>query len=212
MNFLSLKWLLVALLAFFGLPYLAGCSSMMPDKGFDTVRSMASQAREGLETGSAQWSASFEGVNPGVTVEAGVKYFATAYYAGVAGQFSANAAGQLTGLDAEAKAHVRDIEKSTTLNTTEKNQLIADVLRSALKIPPATATTPPVVAPPAGTPIVGAFDVLITDVDADRNRGFARATDGTLIQVNNGGGLLGKTVKLVAVRTEPGLIVADVVP
>ena len=200
MNFFT--WLIVALLAFFGLPYLAGCSSMLPDKGFDVVNGMASQAREGLAAGSAQWSASFEGVNPGVTVEAGVKYFATAYYSGVAGQFSANAAGQLTGLDAEAKAHVRDIEKSTTLNTTEKNQLIADVLRSALKITPAAA--------PAANPAV--LSVTITDVDADGHNGFARMTDGTLIDVAGADGLLGKTVNVKVLSGKPGHIVAELAP
>lgn len=205
------KWLLVILAALLGWQ-LVGCQSMLPDKGFDVVNGMASQAREGLKAANSQWAASFEGIEPGVSVEAGVKYFATAKYAGVAGQFSASAAGQLSELDDAAKAHVREIESNTALNTAEKNQLIADVLRAALKIHSAAPSggTQPASSPTSTGGVAPAMSVTVTSVDTQKNLGFSRTPDGKLVTITKGGNLLGQTVDVIPLATTDGNIVAMV--
>lgn len=65
-------------------------------KDFDLMRGMATDASTRLQDGSvSQMQVSGQAINPGVTVEAAIKYTATARYEGLAGQFGAASQGTL---------------------------------------------------------------------------------------------------------------------
>lgn len=120
---LLIRIALFALFAWFP----SGCATI-PDKSFDVINGLGVQAAEGLKQGVGQWSASFEGVEPGYTVEGGVKYFATAKMEGIAGQFHAGVQGEYSSDKIGTLAAT--IMQATTLSEKEKIAAIKDLLAS----------------------------------------------------------------------------------
>lgn len=99
-------------------------------KQMDLLRGMAADVTSRIEDGSyGQFSASGQGLNPGITVEAAIVYRATARYEGVAGQFSASGAGRMSNrtLPPEILAIVND----ASISDAERTRIIREMLTNA---------------------------------------------------------------------------------
>ena len=104
-------------------------------KEFDLMRGIAADAAMRLTDGSmGQMQVSGQGLNPGIEIEAAVKYNATARYVGLAGQFGVAAQGQL-GRAIDPKDILRIIN-DTSLTDSERQLLIKELALRIVK--PAT--------------------------------------------------------------------------
>jgi len=100
----------------------------------DTMRGMAQAATQSLAEGSpVQYMASGQVVEPGVVVEVGQSYYAKSYFKGVGGQLSAAGQGASVRLTDAQQEQVFAIWNSTALSTTEKRQMIMQIIEQALK-------------------------------------------------------------------------------
>lgn len=98
-------------------------------KQMDVLNGMAASASQRLEDGAmAQFQASGQVLEPGIIVEAWIKYGAAAYYKGLAGQLSAGAHGQLGPVDDETKASILAIYRDTSLGAEERRAAILAIL------------------------------------------------------------------------------------
>lgn len=65
-------------------------------KAMDTMRAMATDVAARMQDGSiGQFQVGGQAINPGIRVEAGMTYYASARYEGLSGQFMSAAQGQL---------------------------------------------------------------------------------------------------------------------
>lgn len=110
-------------------------------KQMDTLRAMATDAQARLKDGSVgQMSVAGQAINPGVEVEAAIKYAASARYAGLAGQFQASAHGELGALTpAEAERYYK-IVNDASLTDAARAQMLKDFIAGLLS----KSTTQPV--------------------------------------------------------------------
>ena len=92
-----ISWMVVAAAAVFSI----GCNMVDEHiKMMDTMRAAGATVMNRMKDGSmGQFQAAGQGINPGVTVEFGVKYFGRAYYDGLAGQFMVASQGELASGD-----------------------------------------------------------------------------------------------------------------
>lgn len=122
----------------------AGCSLInQHGKEMDQLNSLASKASDSLKAqGTAQYAAGAHGINPGVRVGAGLEYFAYARYEGLAGQFTASAAGKMEGLTADQEAAAKLIATSQYLSDAQKSQLLADIAKTLVIRVTAPASQP----------------------------------------------------------------------
>jgi len=106
-----------------------GCSLFNAHiKEFDLMRGMATDAAMRLQDGSVgQLQVSGQGLNPGIEVEAAIKYNATARYVGLAGQFGVSAQGKM-GRQIDPQDILR-IVNDTSLSDKERNILIAEIVK-----------------------------------------------------------------------------------
>jgi hypothetical protein len=101
-------------------------------KQFDVENGVAIDVLKRMAEGSVgQISASGQGIEPGWTVEAGTKWYASAYYKGLSGQFSVGASGALKTLTPEQEATVDKVIRDKALSDEEKRTAILGILRSA---------------------------------------------------------------------------------
>ncbi len=121
--------------ALVGLPGLGGClvGCNLFDahvSQMDVIRGMAVSATERLKDGSlTQISASGQALNPGIVVEAGIIYRATARYDGLGGQFSISSQGEMgRAVDQEA---IMAIYRRADISEAQKIELIRQLLESA---------------------------------------------------------------------------------
>lgn len=102
----------------------SGCSNLFNQHAqlMDAMRGvMADTASRLSESGNGQIAAGGQVINPGIEVEGGMKYFAVARYAGVAGQVTASMQGGLDRSVSEStKKNAEAIWRNTTLSPQEK--------------------------------------------------------------------------------------------
>jgi hypothetical protein len=94
-------------------------------KDFDLMRGLAADAASRIQDGSmAQMQVSGQALNPGIKVEAYIKYGATVTYEGLAGQFAVGSQGPMG--TREAPKYIQDIMNSTSMSEQQKWDLIKD--------------------------------------------------------------------------------------
>lgn len=121
----NLKPILAAILAFLLFQHLAGCAALQTEKQFDAMKGIVVSTVERMQDGAlSQYQVSGQGINPKIAVEAGIIYRAAVGYEGLAGQFSANASGQL-GRQVD-QAALLAIYNDTSLSVAERQKLIFD--------------------------------------------------------------------------------------
>jgi hypothetical protein len=114
-------------------------------KQFDVENGVAIDVLKRMAEGSVgQITASGQGIEPGWTVEAGTKWYASAYYKGLSGQFAVGAAGSLKTLTPEQEATVDKVIRDKALSDEEKRAAILGILNRATDavIAKNTATQP----------------------------------------------------------------------
>lgn len=131
-----------ALLAIVCLGLTTGCSNLFNQHAqmMDVMRgAIAESARRLGDSSVGQYAAGAQVIDPGITIEAGLKYFATARYAGVAGQITASAQGQMDReLTPEALAELSAIYRNTALSDAARLARIGGWIDQWLTPPAAT--------------------------------------------------------------------------
>lgn len=96
----------------------------------DTMRGAITESSRRLGDSSVgQYAAGAQVIDPGIIIEAGLKYFASARYAGVAGQITASAQGQLDReLPPEVVAELGIIYRNTSWSSEQKLNAVRELL------------------------------------------------------------------------------------
>lgn len=96
----------------------------------DTMRGAISESSRRLGDSSVgQYAAGAQVIDPGIEIEAGLKYFASARYAGVAGQITASAQGTLDRqLPPEVVAELGIIYRNTSWSSEQKLNAVRELL------------------------------------------------------------------------------------
>lgn len=96
----------------------------------DTMRGAITESSRRLGDSSVgQYAAGAQVIDPGIVIEAGLKYFASARYAGVAGQITASAQGQLDRqLPPEVIAELGIIYRNTSWSSEQKLNAVRELL------------------------------------------------------------------------------------
>lgn len=96
----------------------------------DTMRGAISESSRRLGDSSVgQYAAGAQVIDPGIIIEAGLKYFASARYAGVAGQITASAQGTLDRqLPPEVVAELGIIYRNTSWSSEQKLNAVRELL------------------------------------------------------------------------------------
>lgn len=96
----------------------------------DTMRGAISESSRRLGDSSVgQYAAGAQVIDPGIEIEAGLKYFASARYRGVAGQITASAQGQLDReLPPEVVAELGIIYRNTSWSSEQKLNAVRELL------------------------------------------------------------------------------------
>lgn len=126
---LSWNWktILEIVLAFVIGNWLLGCAALQTEKQFDAMKGIVVSTVERMQDGAlSQYHVSGQGINPRIAVEAGIIYRAAVGYEGLAGQFSANASGQL-GREVDSAA-IMSIYNDTSLSVAERQARIFALL------------------------------------------------------------------------------------
>jgi len=112
------------------LALICGCGSSLFSshvKEMDLMRGMAAQAAMSLKDGAVgQYTVSGQAINPGVQVEAAIKYSASAKYIGLAGGFGAAGQGELGAADKDA---VYSIIQNASLSEAEWRNVLQEILK-----------------------------------------------------------------------------------
>lgn len=186
-----------AILAAIGILFSTGCGGLLSQhtEQFDTMRAMAATVADRLGEGAiAQAQVSGQGIEPGIKVEAGQVFYATAYYKGLAGQFMTATQGTL-----EKSEGGSDRMWETANSKANARREVRQGIGSALRKVPATESSgtvtaehTTVVVPEAGPGLA----VTVLDVDLDEDKAFGRV-DGKLVVIAGGGHLRkGQTVSV----------------
>lgn len=123
----NLKTILAFLAALFLHGQLIGCAALQTEKQFDAMKGIVVSTVERMQDGAlSQYQVSGQGINPKIAVEAGIIYRAAVGYEGLAGQFSANASGQL-GRQVDQAAMLA-IYNDTSLSVAERQKRIFDLI------------------------------------------------------------------------------------
>lgn len=122
-----------------GLFAFSGCSNLFNQHAqtMDAMRGiMADTASRLSETGTGQVAAGGQVINPGIRVEGGITYYATARYEGVAGQVTASMHGGLDrAVPPEVLEKINAIWRSTELADEEKAKIVVDIIRKWISEP-----------------------------------------------------------------------------
>ena len=96
----------------------------------DTMRGAITESSRRLGDSSVgQYAAGAQVIDPGIVIEAGLKYFASARYAGVAGQITASAQGTLDRqLPPEVVAELGIIYRNTSWSSEQKLNAVRELL------------------------------------------------------------------------------------
>lgn len=96
----------------------------------DTMRGAISESSRRLGDSSVgQYAAGAQVIDPGIEIEAGLKYFASARYRGVAGQITASAQGQLDReLPPEVAEQLGIIYRNTSWSSEQKLNAVRELL------------------------------------------------------------------------------------
>jgi len=129
-SYRSIAILIVGLMVPFAV---VGCGLMDSHvKQFDLENGMGAEVLKRISDGGmGNVSAAGQGIEPGLTFEAGMKYYASAYYKGLSGQFMINANGQLTKLTPEQEATVDKIIRDKGLSDEQKRTAILGLVNKA---------------------------------------------------------------------------------
>lgn len=116
----------------------AGCNSSLFNshiKDMEIMRGAAAEVAKRLgDSSMGQAAGSVQGLNPGIIVEFGTKYFCVARYEGVSGVLTFAAQGQLDRvLSPEQQATIEAITNDTTITAAEKRKQIMEVLGKVVK-------------------------------------------------------------------------------
>lgn len=110
----------------------AGCSNLFNQHAqmMDTMRGAISESSRRLGDSSVgQYAAGAQVIDPGIEIEAGLKYFASARYAGVAGQITASAQGTLDReLPPEVVEQLGIIYRNTSWSSEQKLNAVRELL------------------------------------------------------------------------------------
>ena len=114
----------------------AGCNMLDSHiREMDAMRAVQTSLADRLQSGAlSQVQASGQVLEPGVTVEAGTKYFASAYYKGLSGQLSVAASGTLGD---SAKDEYYKIVNDKSLTDAERSKRLFDLITKVMA--PATS-------------------------------------------------------------------------
>lgn len=96
----------------------------------DTMRGAITESSRRLGDSSVgQYAAGAQVIDPGIEIEAGLKYFASARYRGVAGQITASAQGTLDReLPAEVMEQISIIYRNTSWSSEQKLNAVRELL------------------------------------------------------------------------------------
>mgnify|MGYP001603298877 CR=1 FL=1 len=124
-----------------------GCNSSLFNqhvKDMEVMRGTAVEVVSRLSnSGVGQAAGSLQGIDPGINVEFGTKYFCVARYAGVAGALTFSAQGNLDRqLSPERVELIDAILNDTTLSSAAKRAQIFDAIMSRLPPPSTQPETP----------------------------------------------------------------------
>lgn len=117
---------------------LFGCNSSLFNQHaqmMDVMRgAIAESARRLGDSSVGQYAAGAQVQNPGIALEAGLVYRATAKYEGVAGQITASAQGTMDRPQTELeRAEFMKIYRNSSLSDEQQNILLLELLRSRVK-------------------------------------------------------------------------------
>lgn len=110
-----------------------GCNTSLLDSHvseMNTIYAIAGKTVDKLGSGnSGQFAVGAQAINPGIEVEAGVKYFATARYVGLAGQLTAGGHGTFnTELTESERSEYQAIQGAQYRTNAAKQRAIDDLL------------------------------------------------------------------------------------
>lgn len=124
-----------------------GCNTSLLDSHvseMNTIYSIASKTVDKLGSGNTgQFAVGAQAINPGIEVEAGVKYFASARYVGLAGQLTSSGQGQFNkDLSAEDAAELRGVLGAQYRSNAEKTAALVRFLDKQGITPPKPGLVP----------------------------------------------------------------------
>lgn len=132
MIFLLVRLIFTFAAVAWGLFAFSGCSNLFNQHAqtMDAMRGvMADTASRLSESGTGQIAAGGQVINPGIRVEGGVTYYASARYEGVAGQVTASMHGGLDrAVPPDVAARINAIWRSTEIADEAKAQQIAAII------------------------------------------------------------------------------------
>jgi len=114
-----------------------GCDGLVSEhvKQMDVLRGLAADVSDRMADGGyGQFAANGQALEPGVTVAASVTYSASAFYKGLAGQYSVSAQGELG--ERSNQNMTATILQDQSLSDAAKLELIANLLSPADNVPP----------------------------------------------------------------------------
>lgn len=123
--------IILAILAALGFGSICGCNLFNQHAQLmDTMRGAITEASQRLGDSSvAQYAGGGMLINPGIRVEAGLTYYASARYEGLSAQIQASAAGKMDrGLTDYERQTIDSIYHNTALSAAEKWKIIAEML------------------------------------------------------------------------------------
>lgn len=134
--------IILAILAALGITGLCSGCNMFNQHAqlMDTMRGAITEASQRLgESSVGQYAAGGQLINPGIRVEAGLTYYASARYEGVAGQIQASASGKMDRqLTDSERATIDGIFHNTALSSDEKLKLVASLIQQYMSKKAAT--------------------------------------------------------------------------